>query len=85
MDEWLKYIYESIPSNRFQMPIHIALSQYGYDKALKTNTNPSFSLVWVEIVDFIEYFNLFLPNELFFKLESSVDDLTKKAIKKEYS
>lgn len=85
VDDWFKYIYESIQGNRSQMPIHIALSQYGYDKALKNNTNPSFSLVWVEIVDFIEYFNLFLPNELFFKLESSVDDLTKKAIKKEYS
>ena len=62
IDEWFKYIYESIQGNRSQMPIHIALSQYGYDKALKNNTNPSFSLVWVEIVDFIEYFNLFLPN-----------------------
>lgn len=85
VDEWFKYIYESIQGNRSQMPIHIALSQYGYDKALKNNPNPSFSLVWVEIVDFIEYFNLFLPDKLFFKLESLVDDLTKKAIKKEYS
>lgn len=85
VEEWFKYIYETIQGNRSQMPIYIALSQYGYDKALENNSNPSFSLVWVEIVDFIEYLNLFLPNELFFKLESSVDDLTKKAIKKEYS
>ena len=85
VEDWAEPISKSLNGEKTNMPIYMVLSYYGYEKASKINPNPTFSQVWVEINDFIKYFNLMIYNEVYFKMESFVDDLTKNAIKVGYS
>lgn len=85
IDEWARFIIESVQGHMSKMKIQNALSQYAYEKASKINSNPTFPQVWVEIIEFINYFNFGLEENIFIELEYLVDNLTKNSIKKEYS
>lgn len=85
MNEWGQFIFESLQGNKSHMSIQQALSLYGYDKAGKINSNPTFAQVWVEIIEFLDYFNLGLKENILIDLEELVSKLTKYSIKKEYS
>lgn len=85
INEWGEFIFESLQGIRSHMPIQYALSQYGFEKADKISPNPSFAQVWIEIMEFIDYFNLGLKENLFIELEELVSKLTEYSIKKQYS
>ena len=86
MDEWMNFIFESLKGNKSNMNVQQALAQYGYENAAKSTSNPpTFAQVWLEIMDFINYFNISFPENIFIGLEDSVDNLTKNSMKKEYS